>query len=209
VNAVPGRLVAFEGIDRAGKSSLVAALPPLLADSRSPVVVCAERQSPLGPLLESQVLSGLSPFLKTYFFAADRAWVFERVCEPALTAGRLVLWDRYVDSAVIYRSIDLKNSDRVDLDFVRLVNRPFPKPALTVYVDISEDTSLSRAIASGAPEPYDVDFLRAARREYLEAAHTEDYMVIDGERPTTEIVPEVAEKLKAAFPELFYDSKHQ
>src|ERR1035438_9898477 len=112
------RLIAFEGIDGAGKSTVVSALPQELATCRLPVVVCAERQSPLSFMLSNSALNSLSPFLKTYLFATDRAWTYEREFLPRFASGALVLWDRYVDSAIAYRGAEFsRTSSLVDIDF--------------------------------------------------------------------------------------------
>jgi NAD(P)-dependent dehydrogenase (short-subunit alcohol dehydrogenase family) len=47
----------------------------------------AERLAPVARLLGGAALTEVSPFLKVYFFAADRAWTYERVCGPALPRG--------------------------------------------------------------------------------------------------------------------------
>jgi thymidylate kinase len=85
----PGKLIAFEGIDRAGKSSLVARLPDMLADCTVPVVICGELRSPIACMLRRMLRTGGSAFLKTFFFASDRAWTYEKRCLPALNRGEL------------------------------------------------------------------------------------------------------------------------
>lgn len=199
-----GKLVAFEGIDNAGKSSVLRVLTTLLSDCRVPVVDCGEQLSPIAPLLRGRAIQDLSPFLKTYFFAADRAWTYERECLPALRGGALVLWDRYVDSAIAYRTVEFERVPTlVDLAFVLQINQPFRPADFTFYVDVSVKTSVARSERDGGPEPYDPDFLGAVRQKYLEMSAERGYRVVDGEVPIDLVATEVASVLRRQFPEMF------
>jgi dTMP kinase len=195
-----GRLVTIEGIDRAGKSSTLAGLPCLLQDCKVPVSICGELCSPLAPVIRDMLQEGSSAFLKTFLFASDRAWTYELKCLPSLRRGELVLWDRYVDSAIVYRATELSQSvSLIDLDFVREINRPFPKPDLVVYVDISVDVSIQRAEATGIKEPYGREFLEIVRAEYQKLALREKYCIINGEQPIDSVRLAVAETSKQGF----------
>lgn len=200
----PGRLVAFEGLDRAGKSSIVGLLSEMLRDCRVPIVTCGELQSPLASVVRQSVNSGSSAFLKTFLFASDRAWTYERVCLPALRRGDVVLWDRYVDSAIVYRAVEFSRSaSEISLDFVRTINSPFPRPELTIYVDISAETSQIRAKISGSKEPYDLDFLDSVRSEYLKLGATSGYVIVDGEEPLKKVATKIAQIVRLQFSDLF------
>lgn len=202
-----GKLVAFEGIDGAGKSSVVGLLPRHLADCLVPVRVCGELLSPLAPIIRRILAEGGSALLKTYLFAADRAWTYEKVCLPALERGELVLWDRYVDSAIVYRTVELsmQPSAIFDLDFVRDINRIFITADLTVYIDVSVETSYKRGKLIGASAPYTSCFLELVRSEYLKrvAEHPGNYVLVDGERSLMEVVEDVAKIVRSRFKEMF------
>lgn len=199
-----GRLVALEGIDRAGKSSVFRLLPALLSGCKVSIVSCAERQSPLEHLLHGEVLGKTSPFIKTFLFAADRSWPYEQICVPALESGALVVWDRYVDSAIAYRTVDFALGESlIDIEFVKKINSPFQRPALTLLIDIPVEISLARAMQEGKREPYDEDFLRRVREVYLELARTDDYVVISGEAPVDAVAADAARAIRTRFKELF------
>jgi len=201
-----GKLIAFEGIDRAGKSSVIRRLPDLLSGCNVPIVLCGEFQSPFTPIIRDLVHRGSSPFLKTFLFAADRAWTYERECLPALKRGELVLWDRYVDSAIVYRSVEFSRSPSdidIDLDFVKDINRLFVRPDLTIYIDITVEISKERARLAGTREPYSPEFLENVRAEYLKVASLEEYVIINGERPLDVVVSEVGQVIRQRFGELF------
>jgi dTMP kinase len=198
-----GRLVAIEGIDRAGKSSLLHRMPSALPDCRVPLELCSEFQSPLRDVFRD-ALGALSPFQKTYLFAADRAWTYEGTCLPALEEGRLVLWDRYVASALAYRSVELgREETQLQLDDVRAINRPFRGPDLTLLIEISVETSVARAAAAGRPEPYSAAFLHDVSEAYRTMAVAEGWAILDGEAGEEMTATAAATAIRGAFPELF------
>ena len=199
-----GKLITLEGLDGAGKSSILQQLPSRLTMCKVRVKPCGERQSPLSELLADSELKTMTPLLKTYLFAADRAWTYERDCLPALKAGSLVLWDRYVDSALAYRAAELRlGKNPVDMDFVEQINSPFRPPDLTLYIEISPRTSAQRTGGTTSSTPYRTDFLEMVSAEYHHLAHKRRYVVVGGERPLELVARDVAFEIKARFAELF------
>jgi len=201
---VTGKLIAFEGIDRAGKSSVIQVVRDLLSDSKVPIRLCGEKQSPLVSLLGSDELREMSMLMKTYLFATDRAWTYEKSCLPSLRLGELVIWDRYVDSAIVYRTVEitLKPSE-INLEFVEKINEPFLRPHLTILIDVSPEITETRTTKDSAPEPYDRDFLAAVRKEYLKRAEAENYKIVNGERPIDLVAKEISSYIRNEFKEMF------
>lgn len=200
----PGKLITFEGLDRAGKSSTVQGLLTTLKDCKAPIIACGELYSPIGSILRDLLWKGTSPFIKTFMFAADRAWTYENICLPTMQKGGIVLWDRYVDTAIVYRTVDLSRApSEVDLEFVQEINKPFMRPDLIFYIDISEEVSETRARLIGQPEPYDKQFLREVGIEYKRLAASRGYTFVNGERPLVEVVNEIAEIIRSQFKEFF------
>lgn len=201
-----GKLVAFEGIDRAGKTSVISMLVNLLTDCKVPIEAYGELQSPVAPILRDILRSKGSPALKTFLFAADRAWVYEEKCLPALQSGKLVLWDRYVDSAIVYRTVEFANMPSyIDMNFVRLINEPFVVPDLSIYIDVTVQVSEERAKLAGTKEPYSTEFLEQVRREYQTLALERNYQIIDGMQPVERVVSAVVNVIRENLQELFQD----
>lgn len=175
-------LIAFEGIDRAGKSTLVRTLVsrPELAKRCTSL---GEFGSPIGHELERMLRQGsLSPLEKTLLFAADRAWTLEHICADAHGAGKMVLWDRYVPSAIAYRAAEVAiGKSDLPSEYVEQVNSRFPAATLNVLVDITVETSMARA-TSKKPSPYDAAMLEEVRSQYrhLIQASPETFTVVDG-----------------------------
>ncbi len=95
-------LITVEGIDGAGKSTLVAALAEALRE-HDPVVLrepggveLAER---LRALVKDPALV-VGARAEALVYAAARAQLVEQELQPLLDAGRLVLLDRFVDSSL-------------------------------------------------------------------------------------------------------------
>lgn len=189
-------LVSIEGIDSAGKSTLVRHLPPLLKDVGKPVVVCGERMSPFGYLLKKEELPKLSPLVKAYLFAADRAWTYEKHCEPALLEGALVIWERYVDSALAYRGADAVVSDKSWLrDLTLEINRPFVTPDLVVFLDIRPESAARRPMS--ASTRFDLEFVERVLVEYEQLAESgRPYVHVNADVSVVECASAVARVIR-------------
>lgn len=199
-----GRLVAFEAIGCAGKSSVIGRLAVALQDCKVALTVCGELRSPLASVLCELLRSGGSPFLKTFLFACDRAWSYEKVGLPALQRGDLVLWDRYVDSALAYRAAEFQFVPcRLDIGFVRFINQPFREADLTGFIDIGTDVALQRARLAGKEEAYDRAFPDRVRVEYLKLATAKKYCRVDGEQPLELVVGDADRAIRQYLRELF------
>lgn len=197
-------LIAFEGIDCAGKTSLINRLMSYLDDCIVPISHYGELKSPLAPILRKLLNNGGSPFLKTFLFACDRAWSYEESGLLSNDSEGLILWDRYVDTAIIYRTVELnKDNSTMNLDFVKKINSYFRKADLTIFIDISAETSTKRSLQAKQTEPYDMEFLQKARKEYLKLATENEYFIINGEPPIEEVIEQTAETIKSYYKELF------
>ena len=92
-----GVLVAFEGIDGAGKTTQLQALADVLTAAGQTVVTSKEpTNGPWGRRIrESAVTGRMSLADELDAFIHDRAEHAEQLVEPALRSGLIVLLDRY------------------------------------------------------------------------------------------------------------------
>ena len=102
-----GRLITVDGIDGAGKTTLVASLARVLADQDRPVAVLRE---PGGVAISERIRAlvkdpGLevSPRAEALLYAAARAQLVAQELAPRLARGDWVLLDRFVDSSLAYQ----------------------------------------------------------------------------------------------------------
>ncbi len=187
-----GLFVAFEGGDGAGKSTQVR----LLADAlrRAGLDVLETRQpggTALGAALRDLVLHGdhVSPRAEALLYAADKAHHVDTVIAPALAQQRVVITDRYVDSAIAYQGAgrDL-GSDEVATIQGWAVDGLVPD--LTVVLDVDAGTGRSRrGDVHDRLEREGDPFHEAARQHFLAlaAAHPDRYLVVDATLSPAEI----------------------
>lgn len=142
-----GRFVVIEGLDGAGTTTQVALLARALTGRGADVVTTREpTDGTIGRAIRSvlRAESGApSPKSLPWLFAADRADHLERVVEPALARGAVVISDRYYHSSLAYQSAAL------GLEEVWLLNRHFRAPDLTVLIEVPVSVALDRIAARG------------------------------------------------------------
>lgn len=147
-----GLLIAVEGIDGSGKSSLVQTVSSLLAQKKISVVLTKEPGgSRLGKtlraLLQEQPVP-IDPKAEFLLFAADRAQHMQEIIKPALKEGSIVLSDRLSDSSIVYQGY----GRGLDIAMIKTVNAwamDSITPDLTIYVRIDCDTAMERIIERG------------------------------------------------------------
>ena len=118
-----GYLIAIEGIDGAGKSSLMTAIAALLTQQQLPVLLTREPGgTPLGQQLR-QILQHrqfpVCPTAEYLLFAADRAEHFNSIVLPNLAQNKIVISDRMGDSSLVYQGF----GRGLPLEKLALINR--------------------------------------------------------------------------------------
>ncbi len=102
-----GCLIAFEGLDGLGKSTQLERLRDwLLARGYAVTAVREPGGTALGESIRTLLLTAEAeptPMAEALLFAAARAELLARVVRPRLTAGDIVLMDRYLESSVAYQ----------------------------------------------------------------------------------------------------------
>lgn len=185
-----GHFISFEGIDRSGKSTQAALLAEALG-ARALLV-----REPGGTELSERVRDLLkSPELpitaraEALLFSAARADLVERVIEPALAAGKLVIADRFIDSSLAYQGA----ARGLGLEAVGSVNRWAAGellPELTVLVSISPEVAAARgAEENDRFEDEGLELQRTVAAAYAElaAAAPDRFAVVDGAGSVEEV----------------------
>ena len=179
-----GLFVAFEGGDGAGKSTQVRLLVDALRRAGRDVVETREPGgTPLGMQLRRLVLHGdhVSPRAEALLYATDKAQHVDTVVRPALAEGRVVVTDRYVDSAVAYQGAGraLGADEVARLQYWAVDDL---RPDLTVLLDVTADTGRARrGDVHDRLEAEDDAFHEAVRGHFLTlaAADPDRYLVLD------------------------------
>jgi dTMP kinase len=193
-----GKLIALEGIDNAGKTSHITHLKDKLEARGIKCLTTKELTSDIGILTLNYLKTGnFSPHLKTLMFAADRQERVEREVIPAINAGQIVLADRWVLSAIVYRAVE-----DFDTEYVMAVNALTLKPDFIFLIDITAEESMHREEHSDKFNPYTEDFLRKARQHYLAIADQfPNIEVIDGALRFDEINDYILDKIGSLIKE--------
>lgn len=197
-----GTLVTIEGIDGAGKSTVLQGSDEItgLNDYFDDALLTSEPQEEqwLGEVLRTALSNEQMDDMSLFFlFLSEHAQHVADYIDPALEDGQLVISDRYIDSRYAYQSYSLK--DYVDSDTFEWIqsiqdNGWSTIPDLTIILDIPVETSLER-IANNEKEVFEKrDRLEAARDIYLTLAEEHDrYTVVDAEQPPEDVIAECIE----------------
>lgn len=187
--ASPGRLIAFEGIDGAGKSTQLARLRDrLTAAGRRCVATREPTDGPWGQAIRRSAQSGrMSPADELAAFVADRRQHVDEVIAPALAAGDVVLIDRYYYSTAAYQG-----ARGIDVAEVLEANAFAPVPDLLLMFDLPAEIGLERVRERGAGADLfeREDELRRARDIFLTLEAPETLVLdatLDADRLATAI----------------------
>ena len=137
-----GFLLALEGTDGTGKSTLAKAVAAALQSWQLDVVLTREpTDGPWGKRLRESALAGrLSPEEELNAFLEDRKDHVQNLIRPALQADRIVVTDRYYFSTVAYQGA--RGLDPAEL--LRQNEAIAPEPHLLVIIDLDPAESLAR-----------------------------------------------------------------
>jgi len=180
---VAGTFISFEGIDGSGKSTQLRLLAEFLRLQGRDVVVTREPGgTPLGLRLRAALLDAqehVDPLTELLVFAADRAQHVRVLLRPALTAGQIVLSDRYADATVAYQGAGRGFAPALISEIVQLATEGL-KPDLTLLFDLSvADCAARTKRRADRNEPgdrldaEDVEFHTRVRQAYLDIAVAE------------------------------------
>jgi dTMP kinase len=135
-----GRLISFEGLDGAGKTTQMELLEQWLEPRNIPYVRTREPGgTPLGVEIRNLLLNrpdlAITPLAEAFLFQADRAQHFANVVLPTLAAGKLVITDRCFDASIAYQG----HARGVGIELVArlsLIATQGHMPDLTILLDL-------------------------------------------------------------------------
>jgi dTMP kinase len=180
-----GVLITVEGIDGAGKTTLVAGLSKAL-EERGPVVVLREPggvevSERIRELLKDPALT-IHPRAEALLYAAARAQLVAEELRPLLDAGTTVLLDRFVDSSLAYQGA----ARGLGVDEIRALNEfgtggLRPDRTLLLRIDPAQGRARISDRQADRLEREDAAFFAAIAEAYdaLAAAEPDRIAVID------------------------------
>ena len=198
-----GRLISFEGLDGAGKTTQMDLLERWLQSRGVPYIRTREPGgTPLGVEIRHLLLNrpelAIEPLAEAFLFQADRAQHFARLVIPALGEGKLVITDRCFDASIAYQGYGRGVGAELVEQLSLLATRGHV-PDLTILLDLDPsevhrrtDTSIDQSGTREEQTRFDAeaeDFHRRVQEGFraLARAHPERIKVVDASRSPEEI----------------------
>jgi dTMP kinase len=199
-------LITVEGLDGAGKTTLVAGLSAALEERGRPVFVMRE---PGGIALSERIRSlvkdpllEIHPRTEALLYAAARAELVAQVLQPLLAEGNWVLLDRFVDSSLAYQGA----GRGLGVEEIRALNAFATaglRPDRTLLLRIDPAVGLARVGGRGESadrfEREELGFFAAVAGAYdeLAAAEPDRVTVIDASQPPDAVLQEALAALQS------------
>lgn len=135
-----GRLISFEGLDGAGKSTQMGMLEHWLEELHVPFIHTREPGgTTLGKEIRQLLLNrpelAIVALAEAFLFQADRAQHFATLVIPALQEGNVVLTDRCFDASIAYQGY-ARGLDIALIEHLSLLATQGYKPDLTILLDL-------------------------------------------------------------------------
>lgn len=194
-----GHFITFEGVDGAGKSSLIIGLHAALIDRGLEVIQTrAPGGTEPGRIIRELLLHPHDPMVnkaELFLFLADRSQHVEKVIVPALEQGKVVLCDRYNDSTVAYQGRARGFGEKRVRELCDFATDNLT-PNLTIYLDIDPTIGLNRVKeATGSKdqiEAEDIAYHRNIRSAFLDMAKQNParFKIIDARKSREEVFQE-------------------
>jgi dTMP kinase len=170
--------IVLDGIDGSGSSTHSKLLCGFLELFNLKVYLTQEpSNNEIGLILRKFLKNkDIPPSTDALMFAADRDLHYRTEIKPKLDQGYIVISDRYVESSLIYQSLQ---SQEISLEWVKILNKFAGIPDLTIILDIDPKISLSRKTQENLEKFEDTTFLDKVRALYLSRAEKNKYFVIN------------------------------
>lgn len=185
--------IAFEGIEGAGKSTVMAAVEEVLLGKGVPVTTVREPGATrVGEQIREILLdlgSTIDPWAEAMLFAAARAHLVRDIVQPALDRGEIVLSDRSVFSSLAYQG----GGRDLGIEQVRMVNAAalggiWPDRVILLRVDPT--TGIDRQDVADRIGAEGIEFQTRVANAFdaLVAADPERFAVINASEPIASVV---------------------
>jgi dTMP kinase len=207
-----GRFITIEGGEGVGKSTQIAALRALLAQTGREVVLTREpggtpRAERIRELLLENAAEPMPVTCELLLMFAARATHLANVIRPALERGAWVVCDRFTDATYAYqgggRGLDVRTIAALET----MVQGEL-RPDLTLLLDAPLEVSTARTAARNeAADRFELEqraFFERVRGAYLERARNEPkrFAVIDAAADREAVSAAVAAAIHRRWPEL-------
>ena len=203
-----GLFITFEGSEACGKSTQIKMLAESLRKSgHEPLLLREPGGTAAGEAIRHLLQhapegEALTPEAELLLFAASRAQLVREKILPALTAGHIVICDRFLDSTTVYQGVArrIPASDTARINAFAVGNC---MPNITFLLDLDHETSVARMQSANRKpdriERESSEFFQAVRNGYLSLAkdNTERVVLLEAARPALEIAGVILQRVQS------------
>ena len=187
-----GKFIVLDGIDGSGTTTHANLLRDWLKQKGYAVFVTQEPSGrKIGTLIRRNIrTTQTTAQLDALLFAADRIDHVDNIIKPSLLANKIVISDRYMESAVAYQT-----AAGLQMEWVLELNKYIITPTLTVILDVPPEVGLARK-KKLTDKFENVEFLRRVREIYLQRAQSQNYPVINADRPLNIVQEDIRKQVQ-------------
>lgn len=177
-----GKIIVFEGIDKAGKTTQAKLLEKKLG-SKCVRIDFPDYSTPVGKEIK-QFLDGKRNYpdeVKMMLLSANR-WEKKGEIEKMLSKGTTVIMNRYYQSNLVYGI-----SKGLKLDWLLSLDKGMPKADLVIVIDIRPKTLVSRSKNVVDTFEKDLELIRRVKKNYRILANKFNWRIVEGEKSVDEV----------------------
>lgn len=191
-----GRFIVLEGLEGAGKSTAISTIKRVLAPLVPELILTRDPGgTPVGEAIRDILKSSsyhqqLNDQTELLLFYAARTQLIQQIILPALNRGAWVLADRFELSTFAYQG----GGRQLDINFIRQLSSfclQSLKPDLTIFLDISPEIGLKRAVARGKIDRIEAEsmafFHRVHQVYHQHLASFSPVHIIDASKPLDDV----------------------
>lgn len=141
-------VISFEGGEGAGKSTIIEKVAEFLSEKHLSFIITREPggvriSEKIREIILEKAYTEMDPRTEALLFAAARRQHLMEKVLPALEAGKIVIFDRFVDSSLVYQGF----VRGIGIEAVNAINQFAIEgflPDLTLYLDVEPTIGLER-----------------------------------------------------------------
>jgi dTMP kinase len=201
-----GKFITFEGPDGSGKSTVIKAVEEFLKSEGYNILTTREPggiriAEDIRKVILSKENTMMSGRAEALLYAASRAQHLAEKVQPALSEGKVVLCDRFVDSSLAYQGYGRE----LGIDEVWNINKfaiGDVLPDLTIFIDIPPHVGLNRVQKSTRKlDRLDLETLEFHEKVYqgykiIIEKFKDRFVIIDGNNPVETVIEDTLQVIK-------------
>lgn len=186
-----GKIIVFEGIDKAGKTTQAKLLEKKLG-TKCVRIDFPDYSTAVGKEIK-HFLDGKRTYpdeVKMMLLSANR-WEKKNHIVKMVDKGLTVIMNRYYQSNLVYGI-----SKGLTLDWLLLLDKGLPKADLVLVIDIKPQTLVRRSKNVVDTFEKDMNLIRRVKKNYRILAKRFDWRIVEGEKSADEVHSQVLEIVK-------------